>query len=62
MEMFDPIPLYMVQMGNYILTPEGTVYNIDCKESLDMIPQVSFFYHSKGEALLALKEFWQANF
>jgi len=58
-----PIPLDTVQMGDYILTPEGTVYNIDCKESLDMIPHVSAFYHAHGgEVLLAFKEFWHANF
>jgi hypothetical protein len=61
--MYAPIPLHSVVIGDYVLTPENTIWIIDCEESLANIPQVDFFYHSLGEnGLLAFKTFQQANF
>jgi hypothetical protein len=60
--MFNPIPWHEAKMGNYILTPEGEVYVIDCDDSLNNMPQVAFWYQSQGLEILLFEEFWQANF
>ena len=60
--MYEPIPLHEVTLGHYILTPEGQVWVIDCEESLANVPQVAFYYQTRGEQMLAFKELWQANY
>jgi len=60
--MYEPTPLHEVTIGHYILTPEGQVWAIDCEESLAKVPEVSFFYQSHGEQILAFEHFWQANY
>ena len=62
--MYEAIPLSAATIGDYLLTPEGTVWEIDCDEAVSNIPQVAFYYDSlgMGHLFLAFKTFEQAQF
>lgn len=62
--MYKPIPLHLVQIGDYLLTPEGNVWILDSEEALLTLPTASAFYDTLGLAhlFLGFRTFSEANY
>jgi len=61
--MLHSISLHKVRIGDFIITPEGTIWKVDSQKSIDNLSEVVFYYATLGQEcpILIFREFYQAN-